>query len=647
MTTWLMSRRHHWVRVTFTVLSVGLVLVVTGGLLYAKHVAADALAAQRDIAVVALEISEQDSQEWRAVAGEDIGDVRAALALSRAEVELTLSGLGTGGSNVHVDHLVGSTAAYSAAVDRELSLLEGGNREAALEMDESMVDPAFELVTEEVAAATAVLATRARIAGLLSDWGIVGIVLLAVALVSVTDRRRRASDRGRREDAEHLALHDPLTALPNRRLFLDRIDKTLRRHQQDNGTGCLLYVDLDDFKAVNDSLGHAAGDELLILATQRLKNAVYPTDTLCRLGGDEFAVLLENADAEAGRRIGERLLSLLAEDFFVAGRSVRVSASVGVAVVDGTWPVASDVLRAADQAMYGAKRTGKGQVVLHEQEMTIAAARHGQLAQLLPAGMAAGEVTVAYQPIVDLHSGTTVAVEALARWQSPIWGRVSPAEFIPIAEHSGVIHELGRFVLTTACKDIAALNAARSSRLTPLGIAINVSTVQLRRGKEFLEEVAAALRCSGLSPSLLTFEITESTALSSECLPTLHEVRALGLGVALDDFGTGFASLTHVTSLPITELKIDRSFVKDLVDRNGDALASAILALGRQLELDVVAEGVETEAQRLRLLELGCHKGQGYLFEHPIDIDVLRDLLQPNILRAVQTTPYPAAAANS
>jgi diguanylate cyclase (GGDEF)-like protein len=388
-------------------------------------------------------------------------------------------------------------------------------------------------------------------------------------------------------------------------------------------------LDLDDFKAVNDTLGHAAGDELLVEVTRRLKNSVYPTDTLCRLGGDEFAVLLGSVDADSGRRSAERLLSLISENFSIAGRSIRVSASVGVAVLDGSWSVASEVLTAADQAMYAAKRQGKSCVILHEHHMSLAAARHGQLTQALREGLLLGEVSVAYQPIVELCSGTALGFEALARWHNPVHGQINPVEFVALAEGSGAIHELGQLVLETGCRDIASVNATRNPDDRPLGLAVNVSTVQLKR-RDLVHDVVRALQASGLPAALLTVEITEGTALSADCLPVLNEIRALGVGVALDDFGTGFASLTHVTSLPITQLKIDRSFVDDLIDRDGDALIAAVLALGRQLDLEVVAEGVETEAQRARLEELGCVRAQGYLFARPMTIDALRVHMAPD-----------------
>jgi diguanylate cyclase (GGDEF)-like protein len=237
------------------------------------------------------------------------------------------------------------------------------------------VNPAFGHVTEEISEETALLTARAETTERLSDGGIVLIVLVAVAMVLAADRRRRAADRRRRADVEHLALHDPLTALPNRRLFLERVDATLRRQVLEGGSACLLYLDLDGFKAVNDAFGHAGGDELLIAATHRLKGGVHPTDTLCRLGGDEFGVLLEDVDERAGHRVGERLLGLLTEDFAVAGDRVRISASVGVAVLDGSWTSAGDVLHAADQAMYDAKRRGKNRVALFEADRSKAAPR--------------------------------------------------------------------------------------------------------------------------------------------------------------------------------------------------------------------------------------------------------------------------------
>ncbi|MDQ1585186.1 MAG: hypothetical protein QOJ90_2405 [Actinomycetota bacterium] len=617
-------------RVGLLVLVVALIPATSVGLLSFKASAEQALTAQRDLASVGTQMASQDAQEWRARARVDPVEVRQALVISRAEVDRLLSRPAlVQALHGRLDRIRRAERAYTVAVDLELALLVADKHSAALAFDKETLDPAFRVISGELDLGTQELNSRARFAARVSDGGIVLIVLVFSGLVLVAHRYRRRSDLRQRADVEHLALHDPLTSLPNRRLFLDRVERALDVQRHGGSTSCLLYLDLDDFKAVNDTLGHAAGDELLVEVTRRLKNSVYPTDTLCRLGGDEFAVLLGSVDADSGRRSAERLLSLISENFSIAGRSIRVSASVGVAVLDGSWSVASEVLTAADQAMYAAKRQGKSCVILHEHHMSLAAARHGQLTQALREGLLLGEVSVAYQPIVELCSGTALGFEALARWHNPVHGQINPVEFVALAEGSGAIHELGQLVLETGCRDIASVNATRNPDDRPLGLAVNVSTVQLKR-RDLVHDVVRALQASGLPAALLTVEITEGTALSADCLPVLNEIRALGVGVALDDFGTGFASLTHVTSLPITQLKIDRSFVDDLIDRDGDALIAAVLALGRQLDLEVVAEGVETEAQRARLEELGCVRAQGYLFARPMTIDALRVHMAPD-----------------
>ena len=401
-----------WVAVTALVAMVA----VAAALLFLKHIGAQSVAAQRDLALVSEGVAKQEALEWRAAAGLEAGEVRDDLVAERAETSALLATPTLTDSHLrvqpHLSKLRDLSAAYAKAVDRELDLLATGDRAAALAFDRETVDPAFERVDNEIDSATAALASQERLARRLSDGGVVLVVLLSGALVVATDRRRRTAERRQRATAEHLAMHDPLTSLPNRRLFLDRLTTTLRRHElSGGGSACLLYLDLDDFKAVNDSFGHAGGDELLVAATRRLQGGVYPTDTLCRLGGDEFAVLLENADAEAGRRTAERLLALLVKDFDIAGHRVRISASVGVAVVDGSWPVASDVLHAADHAMYGAKREGKGRVVVHAQNMSMAALRHAERRQALHAGLAADP---ADQPIVDLRDGRPTAAPAPA-----------------------------------------------------------------------------------------------------------------------------------------------------------------------------------------------------------------------------------------
>ncbi|MDQ1625988.1 MAG: hypothetical protein QOJ49_1486, partial [Actinomycetota bacterium] len=310
-------------RVGLLVLLVALIPATSVGLLSFKASAEQALTAQRDLASVGAEIASQDAQEWRARARVDPAQIRRALVISRAEVAQLLSRPALAGAlNGRLDRIRRADRAYTVAVDLELALLVADKHSAALAFDKETLDPAFRVISGELALGTEELTARARFAARVSDGGIVLIVLVFSGLVLVAHRYRRRSDLRRRADVEHLALHDPLTSLPNRRLFLDRVERALDVQRHGGSTSCLLYLDLDDFKAVNDTLGHAAGDELLVEATRRLKNSVYPTDTLCRLGGDEFAVLLQSVDADSGQRSAERLLALLSENFSIAGRSI-------------------------------------------------------------------------------------------------------------------------------------------------------------------------------------------------------------------------------------------------------------------------------------------------------------------------------------
>ncbi len=610
-----------WPRIA---VALGVSAAATYGLVSFKHVGERGLEVQRGLAEITTAVAQQEALEYRAVSGIPVSEIEPKLAAVRADIDMSLRSASQFEA-FPASRIRAVTGRYAQALDHQLSLLRAGDTAAAHEFGEEVVDPAHAMVSRTLADANVTVGARSRSAQRISDVGIVGVVLLALVLTLIADRFRRRADRRRRESATYQALHDPLTALPNRRLLVERVESALARRQTHGEDACLLYMDLDDFKVVNDTAGHLAGDDLLIEVTHRLRGGIYPTDTLCRLGGDEFAVLLNGADAEAGRGCGERLLGLVTGEYVVRDHRVWVSASIGVAVFDPAFTGAEDVLGAADQAMYVAKSRGKNQVLSHRDEMSVAAARRAQLTQALHTGLAAGELSVAYQPIIDLPTGRTVGVEALARWNSPVWGRIGPDEFIPIAETSGTIDDLGRMMLTAACRDIAALNEGRSGSLPPLRVAVNISSVQLRQDGTLLDDIAVALREGGIPAQLLTLEITEGSALSPDSLTTMVGVRDLGVGLSLDDFGTGFGSLAHLTSLPITQLKIDRRFV-DGID-SGDPLAATIITLGQQLGLEVVAEGVETAPQLERLQELGCPRGQGSIFQRPVDIDTLTELL--------------------
>ena len=425
----------------------------------------------------------------------------------------------------------------------------------------------------------------------------------------------------------HQAFHDPLTDLPNRSLLLYQIGHALARGSRHGVPVTVLFLDLDNFKTVNDSLGHAAGDRLLVEAARRLASCVRGSDLIARLGGDEFAVLVEDAESVddvllAATRIG----AALARPFPLSGKEVFVSASIGIAR-SSPGESADDLVQNADVAMYVAKTRGKGQQVLFETEMRRAALERLVVEADLRRAIEHEEFFLQYQPIVELSTGDVVGAEALVRWPCRERGTVPPGFFIPIAEATGLIVPIGRWVLRRACREAQRWTSERGHAVR---ITVNLSGRQLQDAG-VVEDVQAALTESGLDPSQLVLEITESMLMQDTSLSTsrLTALKALGVSLAIDDFGTGYSSLSYLQRYPIDILKIDKAFV-DVVDKgeDGPVLAQAIVALGETLRLHTVAEGIETEAQRGHLLGLGCEFGQGYLFAPPLDADAFGQLLR-------------------
>jgi diguanylate cyclase (GGDEF)-like protein len=388
----------------------------------------------------------------------------------------------------------------------------------------------------------------------------------------------------------------------------------------------VLFLDLDGFKAVNDSAGHAVGDELLRECSRRLRSVLRSGDTVARLGGDEFAALLDDSSQSGGAlEVGQRVLAALDEPFEIAGRSVVVGASVGIAF--GTPESdAEALLRNADLAMYRAKSAGKGRIEVFANEMHEELVRRVEVEADLRRGLALEEFFLAYQPVVDLRTGHVVEVEALLRWQHPERGLVAPGEFIGVAEEAGLIVQLGRFALQESCRQLARWRRAGHD----LGIAVNVSARQLQ-APGLVDTVAAALRAHGLPPSALTLEITENVLVEHDerTIAKIELLRELGVRLAIDDFGTGYSSLAYLRRFPVDVLKVDRSFVSG-VGHGGDltALTSTIVRLGRELGLTLVAEGIEQSDQLQALLGMGCHRGQGYLFSRPTTPEAIGMLLR-------------------
>ncbi|GAA3246546.1 putative bifunctional diguanylate cyclase/phosphodiesterase [Dactylosporangium siamense] len=429
--------------------------------------------------------------------------------------------------------------------------------------------------------------------------------------LAVTDHRTR--------EKAYEAHHDPLTGLASRALFLERLEHGLAGAARHPGRVAVLFIDLDRFKVVNDSLGHAAGDALLIEAAHRLRSCLRRTDTAARIGGDEFAVALFDLAAGEAEKIAQRMLGLLQDPFEVLGKEVFVNASIGVTFnqdSDGTagGGTGEDLIRAADLAMYQAKRNGKGRYELFEPAMQERLLRTLDLEADLRRAVERDEFVLRYQPIFDLRDGRIVAVEALVRWHHPDRGIVPPGQFVPLAEETGLIVPIGGWVLREACRRAGAWNAAGRP---PLTVQVNLSARQLQE-PDLPELVTRALGDAGLDPSRLVLELTESQLLddTEAMIPRLGELKRVGVRLALDDFGTGHSALAYLRRFPIDMIKIDRSFVaeteRDLAP--APSLASAIVQLGRTLRLVVVAEGIETPQQQRRLRDAGCHLGQGYRF---------------------------------
>jgi diguanylate cyclase (GGDEF)-like protein/PAS domain S-box-containing protein len=427
----------------------------------------------------------------------------------------------------------------------------------------------------------------------------------------------------------HLALHDALTGLPNRLLLMDHLTEALRRAERHRDLVAVLFLDLDDFKVVNDSMGHDAGDELLICAAERVRKCLRTTDTAARLGGDEFVIVCEELhDPAAAELMSLRLQEAFSNPLTVRGHPVQVTASIGVAISSDAATSAQELLRQADTAMYVAKRSGKARYALAEPEQEVRALRHLTLDAELRLAVQRQEFRLQYQPVLDLTTGQMRSVEALLRWQHPKRGLLYPGDFLDVAEEQDLILPIGQWVLETACQDAAGWQN-RFGTSAP-DVAVNIASRQLGK-QELNQQVATALRSSGLAAERLTLEVTERQIVSSA-----HSVQADLISIAdqnvrlsLDDFGTGFSTFDYLRRFPFNVLKIDRTFVTGLGRNPTDAaIASALIAVGKSLGLDIIAEGVETEMQRRLLETLGCHLAQGFLFCQSISGDSISELLK-------------------
>lgn len=434
--------------------------------------------------------------------------------------------------------------------------------------------------------------------------------------------------RDLQEELRHQAYHDALTGLPNRARLIENLEKELGRDSREELA--LLFLDIDDFKTVNDTLGHGVGDELLIRVARRIRSSIRPGDVPTRLGGDEFAVLLRNVDTEGAQQIADRIGDALRAPFPLADRELVVRASIGIAVTRPQEVSAGDLLRHADVAMYTAKRTGKGRHSVYTEDMHERLVRRLELSEALDQALESSTLSLHYQPIVRLADGHTIAFEALLRWRHPTRGYIPPTSFLPLAAETGALASITPWVLLTACSEARSWDAAGPSGVKEaIGVTVNLSPSDLQN-PALAEEVARALEQSGLSPERLTLEITESDAIDDldAALRAMRELGTLGVQLALDDFGTGHSSLEKLGDFPLDILKIAKPFVDRLAGEPADTvLIDAILRLGHAMGMRAVAEGVELERQADLLLSAGCEYAQGFWFALPLHADVVHDFL--------------------
>jgi len=452
-----------------------------------------------------------------------------------------------------------------------------------------------------------------------------GAIAHYVGTISDISHRKAAQD-----EVSHLAYFDSITDLPNRRLLTDRLNQAITASARSGHTGALLFIDLDNFKNLNDSAGREKGDRLLKLAARRIVGCVRESDTVARFGGDEFVVMLQNLSQNAGeataqtRMVGEKILAALDHSYGFGSHRYHSTCSIGVALFSGDLEPPEELLKQADLAMYQAKQAGRNAIRFFDRNMQAMVSRRAKLEATLRQGLGKNEFLLYYQPQFDRDDRLS-GVEALLRWQHPQRGLVLPTEFIPIAEETGLILPLGHWVLETACAQLAAW-AARPER-AHLTMAINVSPLEFQHA-DFERQMLSLIGKTGVNPNLLKLELTETMLVHDveATIAKMTSLKAYGLRFCLDDFGAGFSSLSCVKRLPLDQLKIDQSFVRDVLTDPGDAaVANTIIALGKSLGIGVIAEGVETEEQREFLAQNGCHAFQGYLFSRPLPLEAFED----------------------
>ena len=475
---------------------------------------------------------------------------------------------------------------------------------------------------------------------LVTTLAVLGMTLLTSVLDARLEARTAALANSltlANQELTQLALHDNLTGLPNRILLADRIGQAISQVDQRGGCLALMFIDLDGFKPVNDAFGHHMGDQLLRAVGSRLRTSLHGQDTLARIGGDEFVLLVSLEEAAYAKGIAARQVHLISQPFEVAGHPLQISASIGIVIYPGNGIDSSELLMNADAAMYHAKSIGKNGYSFFDGSMSTNARKQLQLLQDLRMAVSGQQLRLYYQPKFDARSGEPVGAEALLRWEHPHMGLLAPDAFIELAEKTGLIIEIGNWVLDEACRQ---MRVWVQQGFTDWRMAVNLSAVQFGHAG-LVRGVASTLVRHGLAAANLTLEITETTAMSDAdaSMNVLQQLSEMGVDLSIDDFGTGYSSLMYLKRLPANELKIDRGFVRDLEQDSDDAaIVSAIVALGQALGLRIVAEGVETSTQRAFLTRLGCDALQGYLLGHPLPADRFMSDIQ-SARRAKSSSP--------
>jgi diguanylate cyclase (GGDEF)-like protein/PAS domain S-box-containing protein len=459
---------------------------------------------------------------------------------------------------------------------------------------------------------------------------------LSIAAINKNERVCVVRDMSERKALERRleqqAFHDSLTKLANRALFIDRLQHALARSSRGSNYVAVLFLDLDNFKIINDSLGHEVGDQLLTAVSSRLREGLRPEDTLARLGGDEFTVLLEDiTNVSDAMRVAERITEVLRTPVAVAGHEIFVGTSIGIALNTDEASTPSDLIRQADMAMYKAKVAGKSRYEVFDPSMHAYALQRLQLQSDLHRAIERGELRVHYQPKVKFTNEMIEGMEALVRWEHPVRGLLAPGEFIALAEETGLIVPIGRWVLEEACKQLSEWQEEHSS-VGQWTISVNLSAKQLQQ-PQLIKEVAEVLRATKLDPARLVLEITESALMVDELstTATLQALKNLGVQLAMDDFGTGYSSLSFLRNFPVTIIKIDKSFIREMGrDTSEAAIVSGVIKLAHALRLQVVAEGIEAPEQLSQLKALECDVGQGFYFGKPLPIDEAHDVYLRN-----------------